>query len=109
MLLALLAVQAEQARVGRLCYMHVVLLIGDCVNCQSHRAIYIYIILPSPQGVYEIYCPGGVSEHPRKWATNIFMSSGNEAFLVLAGPCVRGKRKASSIVSGYLVKRGKTK
>ena len=27
----------------------VALLIGDCVNCQSHRAIYIYI-LPSPQG-----------------------------------------------------------
>ena len=33
-------------------------------------------------------------------------SSGDEAFLVPEGPRATGKRKASSITSGYLVKRG---
>ena len=46
---------------------HVALLIGDCVNCQSHRAIYIYIALTA--GQYGIYCPGGAFERPRKQAT----------------------------------------
>jgi len=49
----LLAVQVEQVLLlvgfATCTAIHVALLIGDCVNCQSHRALYIYI-LPSPQG-----------------------------------------------------------
>ena len=37
----------------------------------------------------------------------LYMSSGDEAFLVPEGPRATGKRKAGSITSGYLVKRGR--
>ena len=71
----LLAVQVEQARVDRAWpnarAMHAALLIGDCVNCQSHRAIYIALTA----GRYGIYCPGGAFERPRKRATRVFILS----------------------------------